>query len=64
MTRDILRTGQRLLDVRRVRNEPEHRSPAGQGGAPLSAPRYLLQRGADPAPPSAFASIASTTSSD
>ena len=39
MTRDILRTGQRLLDVRRVRNEPEHRSPQAKAALPLSAPR-------------------------
>ena len=39
LTRDILRTGQRLLNVRRVRNEPEHRAPQSQAALPLSAPR-------------------------
>jgi diacylglycerol O-acyltransferase len=39
MTRDILRTGQRLLNVRRVRNEPEHRAPQAKAALPLSAPR-------------------------
>jgi len=39
MTRDILRTGQRLLDVRRVRNEPEHHAPQAKAALPLSAPR-------------------------
>jgi diacylglycerol O-acyltransferase len=39
LTRDILRTGQRLLDVRRVRNEPEHREPRSRAALPLSAPR-------------------------
>jgi len=39
LTRDVLRTGQRLLDVRRVRNEPEHRAPEARAALPLSAPR-------------------------
>ena len=39
MTRDVLRTGQRLLDVRRVRNGPEHRAPQSRAALPLSAPR-------------------------
>jgi WS/DGAT/MGAT family acyltransferase len=39
LTRDVLRTGQRLLDVRRVRNEPEHRAPESRAALPLSAPR-------------------------
>jgi len=39
LTRDILRTGQRLLNVRRVRNEPEHREPRAKAALPLSAPR-------------------------
>jgi len=39
VTRDILRTGQRLLNVRRVRNEPEHRAPQAKAALPLSAPR-------------------------
>ena len=39
MTRDVLRTGQRLLNVRRVRNEPEHRAPQSRAALPLSAPR-------------------------
>jgi WS/DGAT/MGAT family acyltransferase len=39
LTRDILRTGQRLLNVRRVRNEPEHRAPQSKAALPLSAPR-------------------------
>ena len=39
MTRDIVRTGQRLLNVRRVRHEPEHRAPQSRAALPLSAPR-------------------------
>ena len=39
LTRDVVRTGQRLLNVRRVRNEPEHRSPQAKAALPLSAPR-------------------------
>jgi len=39
LTRDVVRTGQRLLDVRRVRNEPEHRAPQSRAALPLSAPR-------------------------
>jgi WS/DGAT/MGAT family acyltransferase len=39
LTRDVLRTGQRLLDVRRVRNEAEHRAPLAKAALPLSAPR-------------------------
>ncbi len=39
ITRDVLRTGQRLLNVRRVRNEPEHRAPQAKAALPLSAPR-------------------------
>lgn len=39
LTRDVLRTGQRLLNVRRVRNEPEHREPLAKAALPLSAPR-------------------------
>ncbi len=39
MTRDVLRTAQRLLNVRRVRNEPEHRAPHSKAALPLSAPR-------------------------
>ena len=39
LTRDVLRTGQRLLNVRRVRNEPRHRAPQAKAALPLSAPR-------------------------
>ena len=39
LTKDLVRTAQRLLDVRRVRNEPEHRSPLARAALPLSAPR-------------------------
>ncbi len=39
LTRDILRTGQRLIDVRRVRQRPDHRSPQSRAALPLSAPR-------------------------
>jgi len=39
LTRDVLRTGQRLLNVRRVRREPEHRAPQAKAALPLSAPR-------------------------
>jgi len=39
LTRDVLRTGQRLLDVRRVRHEPQHRAPQSKAALPLSAPR-------------------------
>ncbi len=39
LSRDILRTGRRLLDVRRVRNEPAHRAPQSRAALPLSAPR-------------------------
>ncbi len=36
---DLLRTGQRLLNVRRVRLDPEHRGPHSHGALPLTAPR-------------------------
>jgi diacylglycerol O-acyltransferase len=39
MTRDLVRTGQRVLDVRRVRQEPHNRSPQAKAALPLSAPR-------------------------
>ena len=39
LTRDILRTGLRLIDVRRVRHEPAHRAPQSRAALPLSAPR-------------------------
>jgi WS/DGAT/MGAT family acyltransferase len=39
MTRDLVRTGKRVLDVRRVRQEPPHRSPQSKAALPLSAPR-------------------------
>jgi len=39
ITRDIVRTGHRVLDVRRVRQEPEHRGPTAKAALPLSAPR-------------------------
>jgi diacylglycerol O-acyltransferase len=39
LTRDILRTAQRLLDVRRVRHEPAHLAPRARAALPLSAPR-------------------------
>ncbi len=39
MTLDLLRTSQRLLNVRRVRNEPQHRAAHSKAALPLSAPR-------------------------
>ena len=39
LSRDILRTGRRLLDVRRVRNGPARRAPQSRAALPLSAPR-------------------------
>jgi diacylglycerol O-acyltransferase len=39
MTRDLVRTGQRVLNVRRVRQEPHGRSPQAKAALPLSAPR-------------------------
>jgi WS/DGAT/MGAT family acyltransferase len=39
MTLDLLRTGRRVLDVRRVRLDPRHRSPRSRAALPLSAPR-------------------------
>ncbi len=39
LTRDLLRTGPRLLDVRRIRQRPDHRSPLAKAALPLSAPR-------------------------
>ena len=39
MTRDLVRTGQRVLNVRRVRQEPHNRSPQAKAALPLSAPR-------------------------
>jgi len=39
MTRDLVRTGQRVLDVRRVRQEPHDRGPQSKAALPLSAPR-------------------------
>ncbi len=39
MTRDLIRTGQRVLDVRRVRQEPHNRAPQAKAALPLSAPR-------------------------
>lgn len=39
MTFDVLRTGQRLLDVRKVRRLPGHRSAQSKAALPLSAPR-------------------------
>ena len=39
MTRDAIRTGQRLLDVRRLRMGPEHQSARSKAALPLSAPR-------------------------
>ena len=39
LTKDLVRTSQRLLNVRRVRKEPEHRSPLARAALPLSAPR-------------------------
>ena len=39
MTRDLVRTAQRVLDVRRVRQEPHGRSPQAKAALPLSAPR-------------------------
>ena len=39
MTRDLLRTGQRVLNVRRVRHEPRGPAPQAKAALPLSAPR-------------------------
>jgi WS/DGAT/MGAT family acyltransferase len=39
MTRDLVRTGQRVLDVRRVRLGVPGRSPRAKAALPLSAPR-------------------------
>jgi len=39
MTRDVVRTGQKLLGVRRIRVGPGHRSDSGKAALPLSAPR-------------------------
>ena len=39
MTRDLVRTGQRVLGVRRVRVGPGHRPGPGKAALPLSAPR-------------------------
>ncbi len=39
ITRDLVRTGQRVLDVRRIRLEPRHRAPQAKAALPLSAPR-------------------------
>ncbi len=39
MTRDLFRTGQRVLDVRRVRLNPRHQAPQAKAALPLSAPR-------------------------
>jgi WS/DGAT/MGAT family acyltransferase len=39
ITRDLVRTGQRVLNVRRVRQEPLHRAPQAKAALPLSAPR-------------------------
>jgi diacylglycerol O-acyltransferase len=39
ITRDLIRTGQRVLDVRRVRQEPRNRAPQAKAALPLSAPR-------------------------
>jgi WS/DGAT/MGAT family acyltransferase len=39
MTRDLFRTGQRVLDVRRIRLDPRNRAPRGKAALPLSAPR-------------------------
>ncbi len=39
ITRDLFRTGQRVLDVRRVRLAPRNRGPQAKAALPLSAPR-------------------------
>jgi diacylglycerol O-acyltransferase len=39
MTRDLVRTGYRVLNVRRVRQEPQNRAPQAKAALPLSAPR-------------------------
>jgi diacylglycerol O-acyltransferase len=39
ITRDLVRTGQRVLDVRRIRQEPRNRAPQAKAALPLSAPR-------------------------
>jgi WS/DGAT/MGAT family acyltransferase len=39
MTRDLVRTGQRVLNVRRIRQEPHNRAREAKAALPLSAPR-------------------------
>jgi diacylglycerol O-acyltransferase len=39
LTADLVRTGRRLLDVRRLRTGPEHSEPRSKAALPLSAPR-------------------------
>jgi len=39
MTRDLVRTGRRVLNVRRVRLDPRNRAPHAKAALPLSAPR-------------------------
>ncbi len=39
ITRDLLRTGQHVLNVRRVRQEPRNQAPQAKAALPLSAPR-------------------------
>ena len=39
MTLDLVRTGHRVLNVRRVRQEPQNRAPQAKAALPLSAPR-------------------------
>ena len=56
MTHDLVRTGQRVLDVRRVRQEPEHRPPRQGRPAPVGPP-HLVQRLPHPAPQVALAAI-------
>jgi len=44
MARDVLRTGQRILDVRRVRMVSEERPGLGKAALPLTAPRTSFNR--------------------
>jgi WS/DGAT/MGAT family acyltransferase len=39
MTKDVVRTGQKVLSVRKIRVGPGHRSAPGKAALPLSAPR-------------------------
>ena len=47
MTRDVLRTGQRVLDVRRVRQRAGAPGAPSKAALPLSAPRTSFNGAAD-----------------